>query len=1197
MASEPQALASLLALLVLGTSTNPNDLRTSEAQLSSYEAQYHSHSSPEVRPWTAYARIALPGSAEPIPLPPAHQNSEIAVRTLAIIRLKHAIDKYWRGARMVAKSRTGTSAVTIQDEDKAALRDILLSHSLYEKNRGVALQASVCISKIARLDYPASWPDLFEKSFQALHHAASQVIAALSSSDAKPAADARLEENALIALRAAEIAKRSIKELSQVKLVSGKIRMTELAKTTLPSLLSFYPQLFSATFPSSVSSEAVFGWLTSKPPAILVSLVRVSHLLFKMMSALAIADVGTLSARVSRTDGESSSNTSLDLFQSTPSFLVHIFDTRLAFLEVQASSSLDQGLRRQTQAMGHNLTKHLSAFGKLYLGLLDKDKSRVTSWPGWSEIVAWYWTKTGQAPASAKEKSRDIDEEALMPFPSTLVVHTLLLLRRSLEAWHSPSNRGRPIPSPFDTDDFAVSTAEIVVDYFLPFERSALERWEVDPEQWTVEEEQAQEDFTREIRPCAERLLMVLASHSKAKRVGRAIWNRFLQSSSYDVHDMSQIVRRDAVYTALGRLRDYLPATESEGYDEESEKIQNDRIDVSKAFVERLLPEAAQVPPLVSPAWVLIRRRVSWLLYEYSEKISPSARDSVYRLLTMLLDAKSELGGDIAVRLSAARTLGALIDDIGFDAEVFQPYLESAIKSLAELATSDELALMDSIAMSTRSLSILIERSGPRVAPLIQTLSELAPVLWSKEGNDECKTRPAVLTFVKSMLRATESIASSEPALSSTLQRLVAPLVTACLQPALAPLLAQDALQLWHKAVRCAANMQSEVFDLLRVALDIDGSNGGQGPLTEIPDYASEVGRVIEEYALWFEAVGGAGPGGIAREMLRVYGIPLFASWARVLSEDPMNLYPIQAIDLIAQSMCAGDRLEATGSLSSLETSARLHACPSSYNGANVFAEALTQSGLFEAIVRGTVVLKESTIPGGQYVALLSRLSVCFPAGAFVAILRSTLEAIQRSPDGPSGGQSGRQSDCAIDAALVHNLPAVLLSQFPSKFETTASARRRKLIAMGMCAIVSGANGTGDLDRQVFSKISEWVGTWLDALSEIRQKTGDGADGAPPSILTAPSPTLGPSRGYDDEIGGDAYLEDDSGWLEDVSAGSARSRHLADVDLALRVPLAEAVKDALAAASSNTAPGIMDEVWASMDPMVLDLLKRELGMA
>lgn len=963
----------------------------------------------------------------------------------------------------------------------------------------------------------------------------------------------------------------------------------------LPSLLSFYPQLFAATFPTATSPEAAYQWVTSRPANVLNCLVRVSHLLFKLMTALAIADIGTLSARASNNGGEGQSNLSNDWFKSTPGFLDHVFTLRLSFLEVQASPSLDQSLARELRALGQSLTKHLSAFGKLYLGLLDKDKSRATSWPGWADIVGWYWTKTGQAPSSAKERSRDIDEEALMPYPSTLVIHTLLLLRRSLEAWHSPGNAGRPIPSPFNTEDFAVSTADIVVDYFLPFERSALERWEGDPEQWTVEEEQAQEDFTNEVRPCAERLLIVLAQHSKQKRVGRAIWRKFIDSAAYDVHDLTQVVRRDAVYTALGRLRDYLPATQTEGYDEEHEKIQNDRIDVSQAFVERLLPEASQVPPAVSAGWVLIRRRVSWLLYEYSEKVSPSARDKVYRLLTLLLDAKSELGGDIAVRLSAARTLGAFIDDIGFDAEVFQPYLSSAIKSLAELATDEELCLMDSIALSTRTLSLLIERSGPRVASLVPALTELAPALWAKESSEECKTRPAVLALVKSLLRATESLSASEPSLSARLQSIVAPLVTSCLQRNLISLLGIDALQLWHRAVRSAAAMQGDLFNLLSVALDVNASNGGQGPLTELPDFASEVGRVVEEYALWFEptAISGAGPGGLAREVVRVYGAPLFASWAKVLNDDPMTLYPVQSVDAIVQSMSAGDRLEATGGdfARANDGSAGLFDRPTSYAGINVLAQHLSQSGLFDAIVRGAILLKGSTIPSSHYVCLLSRLAISLPPQVFFPMLEATLHSIRSNPANPLGG--GGADAQHVEPSIAAQLPGVLLDLWPARFETTAAARKRKLIALGMCALLtgaatSGAGGDGaSLAGRVVGKVGEWVGTWLDALAEVREK--EGPEGTP-GILLASAP------GDEDAFGGAGLGDDDDeGWLEDTSAGSARARSLNDADLGLRVRLADAVKGALGAADAGVGGG-MQAVWQGMDPMVVDLLQRELGL-
>lgn len=1215
--SDPEALRALLYLLCLGTSTNSADLAASDQRLTAYEADYHSHPNPSSRPWLAYAQIALSQNESSLPLPPSHQSSAAiaAIRTLAIIRLKHAVDKCWRGPRTIRPplNRSGSSSapaasIKISEEDKTAVRNHLFEGVLTEENRAIALQATVCIARIARTDFPASWPALFQNNLQALNSAAGVVLGGTTSQQ-------DLQRNALIMLRSAEVVKRSIKELAQVRILAGKVKMAEvrnaayshrlssrdispdtvppsqLAKELLPSLLSFFPSLFSSTFPSSTSPETVFQWASSKPVSVLASQIRTSHLLFKTVGILAVSDVGALSSRVAASDNsQQDANLSFQWFKSTPGYLDHIFAIRIAFLQILSSANLSEQQSREWRPIASDLTKHLAAFGKFLLALLDKDKSRATAWAGWSDIIAWYWTKTGQAPAEAKDKSRDIDVEALMPYPSTLIIHTLLLLRRSLEAWYSPANRGRVIPSPFDQDDFAVSTAEIVVDYFLPFERSALERWESDPEQWTVEEDQAQEDSANEIRPCAERLLIVLASNSKSKKVGRAIWNKFLQSASLDVQDLAQIIRRDAVYTALGRLRDYLPQTETEGADEDAEQIKDDRIDVSKAFVERLLPEAAQLPPAVSAAWVLIRRRVCWLLFEYSEKLSPSTRAKVYQLLTMLLDHNSELGGDVAVRLSASRTLGALTDDIGFDAEVFQPYLESAIRSLAELATNEDLALMDSIAVSTKSLSILIERSGPRVAPLVPTLTELAPILWAKEGSDECKTRPAVLTFVKSLLRATESTSAADPVLSSRLQLLVAPLVTSCLQPSLIALLGPDALQLWHKAVRCAAVMQGDLFNLLGVALDVDNRTG-QGPLTEIPDFASDVGRVVEEYALWFEPSAGTGPGGVAREVVKTYGPALFSSFARVLNEDAMQLYPVQSIEVLVQSMHAGDRVEASGSTQQIGN-AGLEGPPTTHQGMKIFAQIASQTGLFEALIRGAIQLKESTVPCSYYISLLSRMAISFPPNTFLPLLQSAITNIQSSPKAPG---TSAQSE-SIDTSILPNLPTVFFSLFPAKFETTASARRRKLIALGMAAMLAQAQPSSRsdaVDSHAYASIQEWIGTWLDALGEIREKTG----AQPPDILAAGgvgtgtgSPSLGASL-LEDDLGDD----DDSGWLEDVSPGSARGRHLSEADLAIHFKMPVAVKEALQVAQTQ-APQLVQGIWSGMDPMVLDLLSKELGM-
>lgn len=239
---------------------------------------------------------------------------------------------------------------------------------------------------------------------------------------------------------------------------------------------------------------------------------------------------------------------------------------------------------------------------------------------------------------------------------------------------------------------------------------------------------------------------------------------------------------------------------------------------------------------------------------------------------------------------------------------------------------------------------------------------------------------------------------------------------------------------------------------------------------------------------------------------------------------------------------------------------------------------------------------QESSVPCSYYVSLLSRLALCLPSDTFIPLLRSTLHAI-------------RSNAGDLDPSLLPNLPSIFLSLFVSKFEVTASARRRKLIALGMSALLAGARPGIDggasedpaaspeleLDREVYAKVQEWVGTWLDALADIRERQGGAGagagagDGVPP-ILTAASPSLGPSLLEDDE---GAFGDDDGGWLEDVSPGSARARALAEADWAVFLRLNVAVKEALEAAQA-TAPVLMQGIWQGMDSIVLD---RELPIA
>ncbi|XP_074350982.1 uncharacterized protein LOC141690197 isoform X2 [Apium graveolens] len=83
------------------------------------------------------------------------------VRLMASVYFKNSVSRYWRNRR---------ESHGISKEEKSYLRQKLLSH-LREENYQIAATLAVLISKIARIDYPKEWPELFSTLSQQLQSA------------------------------------------------------------------------------------------------------------------------------------------------------------------------------------------------------------------------------------------------------------------------------------------------------------------------------------------------------------------------------------------------------------------------------------------------------------------------------------------------------------------------------------------------------------------------------------------------------------------------------------------------------------------------------------------------------------------------------------------------------------------------------------------------------------------------------------------------------------------------------------------------------------------------------------------------------------------------------------------------------------------------------------------------------------------
>ncbi|KAF6170384.1 hypothetical protein GIB67_014314 [Kingdonia uniflora] len=155
--------------------------------------------------------------------------AQVDIRLMASVYFKNSVNRHW-GKRRIAG---------ISNEEKTHLRQKLLSH-LGEENYQIAQQLAVLVSKIARVDYPKEWPELFSVLSQQLH-----------------SADIRTSHKIFIVMF------RSLKELSTKRLSSDQRTFAEISS----HLFDFSWHLWQSDIQTILRDfSALAQSLTLKPP-------------------------------------------------------------------------------------------------------------------------------------------------------------------------------------------------------------------------------------------------------------------------------------------------------------------------------------------------------------------------------------------------------------------------------------------------------------------------------------------------------------------------------------------------------------------------------------------------------------------------------------------------------------------------------------------------------------------------------------------------------------------------------------------------------------------------------------------------------------------------------------------------------------------------------------------------------------------
>ncbi|KAI5481425.1 hypothetical protein MNV49_004181 [Pseudohyphozyma bogoriensis] len=688
-----------------------------------------------------YASLAEVIANRDLELGPASDN----IRLQAVIQLRSGVDKYWR--------KSAANAIALPE--KQAIRPRLLA-LVDEPNRKLARNVADCIAKIARLDYGIDWDELPTSLLASLQ-------AGLSHTTPTSAR--------LVLHRTLLFIHRTIKSLSSNRLLKGRVLMSQISAILFPTLKDLQERMLQ------LAIEKLRG--TGLEGVEEESELELSLLAFKCLSKLMVYGFKDPSLDPSAQNFFTMTLTTFDI----------LLTLRTSLLQVAP----------QTSPNNPNLialTKHVTAFGKLYSALFNHDAAAFVRLGGTQKIIEMYWNVLQGA---AVNVGLLISDEVNSVYPEKFVVKSLLLLSATMGDWASKS----PIDIP---ETFVAQFVELIVTKLLPLRPVDLEKWTEEPEEWMNEEEMERWEF--ELRPCAEHVLKNLLSQY-SEEIGPLMADMLRRTR--EPQDTAGLLLKEGVYCAFGRSASQLGGA----------------IDFDKWLETDLVPEAAGT----DSNYRIIRRRVAWLVGNWvGEDISPETRLKIYQLLVHLLGRNPST--DTAIRLTAASSL-AKCDTWDFDKDSFLPFLQSAVEETVQLL--GEVELPDSQMRLNGTLGVIIDRVGENILPYAGPLAVVLAGMWEAATESHQFQATVLVTLTKLCQALSEH--------SQGLHAQACPVIQISADPSLPShvYLEEDGLELWQILMRRSSVITPEMYSLLPLLVSL---------LSRGTDTLPRVLKILESYLL-----------------------------------------------------------------------------------------------------------------------------------------------------------------------------------------------------------------------------------------------------------------------------------------------------------------------------------------------------------
>ncbi|XP_020235695.1 importin-11 isoform X3 [Cajanus cajan] len=605
------------------------------------------------------------------------------VRMMATVYFKNSVNRYWRHRR---------DSSGISNEEKMHLRQKLLTY-LREENDQIALMLAVLISKIARIDYPKEWPDIFLVLSQQLQSA-----------------------DVLASHRIFLILFRTLKELSTKRLTSDQRNFAEISSHFFDYSWRLWQSDVQTILHGFSSLSQNCNLNAEDQPHELYLTCERWLLCSKIVRQLVISG-----------------------FQS---------DSK-CFQEVRPVKEVSPVFLSAIQS----LLPYYSSFQKQYPKFWDIVKRACTKL---MKILVAFQGRHPYSFGDKFVLSSVMDiclnkitdpEPYLLSFEQFLI-QCMVMIKNILECKeYKPSVTGRVMDENGVTLELMKknisSAVGGVLTSLLPTERivhlcnvlisryfvltaNDLEEWYRNPESFHHEQDMVQ--WTEKLRPCAEALYIVLFE-TNSQLLGPVVVSLLQESMNNCPTSVTEItpalLLKDAVYGATAYVYYEL----------------SNYLSFKDWFNGALSLELSNEHPNLR----IIHRKVAVILGQWVSEIKDDTKRPVYCSLIRLLQGK-----DLAVRLAACRSLCLHIEDANFSEREFVDLLPVCWDSCFKLF--EEVQEFDSKVQVLNLISILIGHVS-EVIPFANKLVQFFQKVW-EESSGESLLQIQLLVALKNFVVA-----------------------------------------------------------------------------------------------------------------------------------------------------------------------------------------------------------------------------------------------------------------------------------------------------------------------------------------------------------------------------------------------------------------------------------------------------------